>query len=76
MKILQFHQCIVKIVQCTSRASSSRELSVDLYDGRLKDDENISIGLLIGGNCPTALEPVKVISSGTGCPYAYQSRPG
>ena len=35
--------------------------------------ENISIGILIGGNCSRALEPREVIPSKNGGPYAFQT---
>ena len=33
----------------------------------------ISIGLLIGGNCTNALEPLEVISSEQGSPHVFQT---
>ena len=38
--------------------------------------DGIKVGLLIGANCMKALEPLKVISSVDGGPYAYQTRLG
>ena len=35
--------------------------------------KDIPIGLLIGANCPKALEPQKVIPSINGGPYAFQT---
>ena len=34
---------------------------------------DLKVGLLIGANCPTALQPIKVIPSQNGGPYAYLS---
>jgi len=36
----------------------------------------MKVGLLIGDNCPKALEPMQVIQSRNGGPYAYHSRLG
>ena len=36
--------------------------------------DDVEVGLLIGANCMKALEPLKVIASNTGGPYAYQTR--
>ena len=41
-----------------------------------QDDEDVDIGILIGGNCPLALEPTEVIPSGNGGPYAYKTKLG
>ena len=38
-----------------------------------KDEDNVEIGLLIGGNCPVALEPVETTSSQHGGPYAFRT---
>ena len=45
------------------------EIMKDLH----KEDSEIPIGLLIGANCPLALEPHEVISSQDGGPYAFRS---
>ena len=37
---------------------------------------DIPIGLLIGANCPPALEPYEVVPSQNGGPYAFKSRLG
>ena len=42
----------------------------------LCDEEDIPIGLLIGRNSPLSLEPVEVIPSSNGGPYAYRTRVG
>ena len=42
----------------------------------LEEDKDIQIGLLIGRNCPKALEPVEVIPSSNDGPYAYRTRLG
>ena len=39
-------------------------------------DPDIPMGLLIGANCPRALEPLQAINSVDGGPYAYLSRLG
>ena len=39
-------------------------------------DNNIPFGLMIGGNCPKALEPLEVITSQGDGPYAYRTRLG
>ena len=41
-----------------------------------QDDVTHEIGILIGGNCPLALEPVETIASENGGPYAYRSKLG
>ena len=38
--------------------------------------DDVEVGLLIGANCMKALEPLKVIASNNGGPYAYQTRLG
>lgn len=43
---------------------------------QLCDERDVKIGLLIGANCPRALEPEKVISSQDGGPYAFKTRLG
>ena len=42
----------------------------------LPAEKDIPFGLLIGNNCPKALEPVEVIASKEGGPYATRSRLG
>ena len=39
----------------------------------IKDDQNISVELLIGANCARALEPIKVIPSRNDDPYAMKT---
>ena len=39
-------------------------------------DENISLGIMIGGSCPKALEPLEVIGCQDNGPYAYRTRLG
>ena len=34
-------------------------------------DDNIKIGMLIGANCSKAIEPIEVIPSQEGGPYAF-----
>ena len=50
------------------------------YLNRIKDElctsDEIEVGILIGANCPKALEPIKVISSQDNGPYAVKSRLG
>ena len=41
--------------------------------GEITQGQGISIGLLIGGNCSKALEPLEVIPSVQGCPYAFKT---
>ena len=36
-------------------------------------DDNIKIGILIGTNCSKAIEPIEVILSQEGRPYAFQT---
>ena len=38
--------------------------------------DDAKVGLLIGANCIMALEPLKVIASNNGGPYAYQTGMG
>ena len=38
-----------------------------------QNEDNIEIGILIGGNCPRALEPLEMIPSQGNGPYAYRS---
>ena len=42
----------------------------------LLDDNHVQIGLLIGRNCPKAMEPIEVIPSRGNGPYAYRTRLG
>eukprot|EP00112_Aurelia_sp_Birch-Aquarium-sp1_P003949 Seg1448.3 transcript_id=Seg1448.3/GoldUCD/mRNA.D3Y31 product="hypothetical protein" protein_id=Seg1448.3/GoldUCD/D3Y31 len=46
-----------------------REIMKDVH----KEDSEIPIGLLIGANCPLALEPHEIIPSQDGGPYAFRS---
>ena len=41
-----------------------------------QDNDDLDVGLLIGGNCPRALEPVEVIPSKNDGPYAFRSNLG
>ena len=41
--------------------------------GEITQGQRISIGLLIGGNCSKALEPLEVIPSEQGGPYAFKT---
>ena len=41
--------------------------------GEITQGQGISIGLLIGGNCSKALEPLEVIPSEQGGPYAFKT---
>ena len=41
--------------------------------GEITQGQCISIGLLIGGNCSKALEPLEVIASDQGGPYAFKT---
>lgn len=43
---------------------------------QLCEERDVRIGLLIGANCPRALEPEKVIPSQNGGPYAFRSQLG
>lgn len=47
-----------------------------LRDVLPKTEDGIKVELLIGGNVPKALEPIKVIPSKNGGPYAYLTRLG
>ena len=40
------------------------------------DDQQIALGILIGSNCPNALEPIKIIPSEEGGPYAFKTALG
>ena len=40
------------------------------------DDQQITLGILIGSNCPNALEPIKIIPSEEGGPYAFKTALG
>ena len=42
-------------------------------DDKIIQGKYISIGLLIGSNCSRALEPLEIISSKEGCPYAFRT---
>ena len=41
--------------------------------GEITQGQCISIGVLIGGNCSMALEPLEVIPSEQGSPYAFKT---
>ena len=43
---------------------------------QLNLEENISVGLLIGGNCTKALKRIQVLQSRNGGPYAFRTRLG
>ena len=38
--------------------------------------DNIDVGMLIGANCMKAFEPMELISSRNGGPYAYRTKLG
>ena len=42
----------------------------------VKTDKNIEVGLLIGANCPAALEQLDIIPSQHGGPYAFKTKLG
>lgn len=78
----------IKLSRCYSRRSISVEeeeevptlsrikrwkyLS-DIHKFLPKDTDLINIGIIIGGNCPKALEPIEIIPSVGNDPYAYRS---
>ena len=41
-----------------------------------QEDDDVEVGILIGGNCPRALEPVEVIRCQEDRPYAFKSALG
>lgn len=41
-----------------------------------QDDDDLDVGLLIGGNCPRVLEPIEVIPCQDDGPYAFRSALG
>ena len=43
---------------------------------KINEDDNISVGLLMGANCTKALEPIDVIPSKNNGPYAIKTRLG
>ena len=47
-----------------------------VHDQISEFDETIPFGLMIGGNCPKALEPLEVIPSQKNGPYAFNTRLG
>ena len=49
---------------------------LDSFKSEITQTGDIEIGMLIGANCMKALEPLKIISSKDGGPYAYQSKLG
>ena len=42
----------------------------------VKADKNIEVALLIGANCLAALEPMDIITSQHGGPYAFKTKLG
>ena len=42
----------------------------------LTPQDNIDVGMLIGANCMKALEPLEIISSRSGGPYAFRTKLG
>ena len=38
-----------------------------------QEDEELDVGILIGGNCPRALEPIEVIACQGDGPFAFRS---
>ena len=49
---------------------------LDSIKSEITQTDNIEIGMLIGANCMKALEPLKIIPSKDGGPYAYQTKLG
>ena len=47
-----------------------------IFNHILSPTDGKKVSLLIGGNCPKALEPMQVIQSQDGGPYAFRSRLG
>ena len=47
-----------------------------IISSEIAQTDDVEIGVLIGANCMKALEPLKVIASNNGRPYAYQTRLG
>ena len=43
---------------------------------RITQVDNIEVGILVGANCMKALEPMEIISSRNGGPYAYRTKLG
>ena len=41
-----------------------------------QDGDKVEIGIFIGGNCPTAMEPLNVIHSKDNGPYAVETKLG
>ena len=41
---------------------------------QLTFSDDISVGLLIGANCTKALEPIEILQSKNGGPYAFKTR--
>ena len=44
-----------------------------IISSEITQTDDVEVGLLIGGNCMKALEPLKVITSNNGGSYAYQT---
>ena len=49
---------------------------LDSVKSEITQTDDIEIGMLIGANCMKALEPLKIIPSKDGGPYAYQTKLG
>ena len=49
---------------------------LDPIKSEITQTDDIEIGMLIGANCIKALEPLKIIPSKDGGPYAYQTKLG
>ena len=49
---------------------------LDSIKSEITQTDDIEIGMLIGANCMKALEPLKIIPSKDGGPYAYQTKLG
>ena len=43
---------------------------------QITQDDNSEVGMLIGANCMKALEPMEIIASQDGGPYAYKTNLG
>ena len=49
---------------------------LEKISGEIIQEENIEVGMLIGANCMKALEPIAIIPSLNGGPYAYKTKLG
>ena len=49
---------------------------LEKISGEIIQEENIEVGMLIGANCMKALEPIAIIPSSNGGPYAYKTKLG